>query len=81
MENPIPIPIFILDHSFRRDILQASDGEACSQPVLKTKCGAGFRVCPDACYIPCITFCLEIRILGVNARYGSSETIVMREPD
>ena len=56
MENLIPIPIFTSDYFPTWDILQASDREACPQPVLKTKCGAGFRVCPGACYIPSMTF-------------------------
>ena len=56
MENLIPIPIFTSDHFLTWDILQASDREACPQPVLKTKSGAGFRECPGACYIPGMTF-------------------------
>ena len=69
MEYPIPIQFLISDHFFlARDMLQASDREACSQPALKTKCGAGFRVCPGACYIPGKTFGLKIPRFGVHAR-------------
>ena len=82
METPIVIPISTSDIFFLTgNILQASDREAYPQPVLKTRCGAGFRVCPGAWYIPCITFCLKIRRFGVDARYSSCEIIVLTESD
>ena len=69
MENLIPVPIFTSDHfPYLGYILQASDREACPQPVLKTKSGAGFRECPGACYIPGMIFFLKIRRFDVNAR-------------
>ena len=58
---------FCLKHiDFAQQIVIAAILDARATPP--TKCGAGFRVCPGTCYIPCITFCLKICRFGVNAR-------------